>query len=151
MTAFQSLPDEKLIITYGKNDPDKQKIASLAEHYPNISMKLSPSDDELRELIRGAKATIYIPVDEDFGMSPVESMACGTPVIGVNDGGLKESIIDGVSGILIDERCEPEDIVEAVKKMNISPLSSEACVKRASDFSLEKFQSILKNLIENKN
>lgn len=151
VTAFQSLPDEKLIITYGKNDPDKQKIASLAEHYPNISMKLSPSDDELRELIRGAKATIYIPVDEDFGMSPVESMACGTPVIGVNDGGLKESIIDGVSGILIDERCEPEDIVEAVKKMNISPLSSEACVKRASDFSLEKFQSILKNLIENKN
>ncbi len=49
-------------------------------------MRESPSDIELRELIRGAKATIYVPVDEDFGMSPVESMACGTPVIGVNDG-----------------------------------------------------------------
>jgi glycosyltransferase involved in cell wall biosynthesis len=56
-------------------------------------MKESPSDEELRTLIRGAKATIYVPVDEDFGMSPVESMACGTPVIGVDDGGLKESII----------------------------------------------------------
>jgi len=40
-------------------------------------------------------------VDEDFGMSPVESMACGTPVIGVDEGGLKETIIDGKTGKLI--------------------------------------------------
>ncbi|MCB9806641.1 glycosyltransferase [Candidatus Peribacteria bacterium] len=69
-------------------------------------MRESPSDSELRELIRGAEATIYIPVDEDFGMSPVESMSCGTPVIGVNDGGLKETIIDGETGFLINPRCE---------------------------------------------
>jgi glycosyltransferase involved in cell wall biosynthesis len=37
---------------------------------------------------------IYIPVDEDFGMSPVESMASGVPVIGANEGGLKETIIE---------------------------------------------------------
>lgn len=80
-------------------------------------MKESPSDEELRTLIRGAKATIYVPVDEDFGMSPVESMSCGTPVIGVNDGGLKESIIDGKTGILIDARCHPEDIQDAVREI----------------------------------
>lgn len=79
--AFQKVSDENLIITYGKNDPEKANIESLVQGYPNIEMKESPSDTELRELIRGAKATIYIPVDEDFGMSPVESMACGTPVI----------------------------------------------------------------------
>ncbi len=39
-------------------------------------MRKSPTDQELRDLIRGALATIYVPVDEDFGMSPVESMAC---------------------------------------------------------------------------
>jgi len=77
-------------------------------------MRESPSDEELKSLIRGAKATIYVPVDEDFGMSPVESMACGTPVIGVDDGGLKESIIDGKTGILINPRCEPQDIIDAV-------------------------------------
>ena len=81
VTAFQSLPEEKLIITYGKNDPERQKIANMVNGYKNIEMRLSPSDTELRDLIRGAKATIYVPVDEDFGMSPVESMACGTPVI----------------------------------------------------------------------
>lgn len=92
--AFQDLPHEKLIITYGKNDPEKTKITQMIQGYPNIEMVLSPDDTQLRELIRGAQATIYVPVDEDFGMSPVESMSCGTPVIGVNDGGLKESIID---------------------------------------------------------
>jgi glycosyltransferase involved in cell wall biosynthesis len=56
-------------------------------------------------------------VDEDFGMSPVESMACGTPVIGVNDGGLKETILDGETGILIHPECKPSDIVKAVKKI----------------------------------
>lgn len=85
VTAFQRMPEENLIITYGKNDPERATISEMIQGYPNISMRESPSDMELRELIRGATATIYVPVDEDFGMSPVESMSCGTPVIGVND------------------------------------------------------------------
>jgi len=80
------MPEKKLIVTYGKNDPEKGKIEAMVLGHDNITMIQSPSDVELRELIRDAKATIYVPVDEDFGMSPVESMACGTPVIAVNDG-----------------------------------------------------------------
>lgn len=105
------------------------------------------SDLELRELIRDAKATIYVPVDEDFGMSPVESMACGTPVIAVDDGGLKESIIDGKTGLLIDPRCKPEDIIQAVKKITtIGDLSAD-CVQRGADFSLDSFQMQLKKIL----
>lgn len=107
-------------------------------------MRESPSDEELRELIRGAIATIYVPIDEDFGMSPVESMACGTPVIGVNDGGLKESIIDGKTGILINPRCVPEDIQEAVQKITTMKDLSTACIERASDFGLKKFEQQLR-------
>jgi glycosyltransferase involved in cell wall biosynthesis len=44
-------------------------------------------------------------------------MACGTPVIGVSDGGLKETIIDGKTGILIHPDCLPSDISKAVKKI----------------------------------
>ncbi len=150
VSAFRELRNEKLIITYGKNDPERQKIADMAQGYENIEMKLSPSDTELRELIRGAKATIYVPVDEDFGMSPVESMACGTPVIGVNDGGLKESIIDGKTGILIDPECRPGDIGVAVGKINSTPPDTQTCLERAQEFSLEKFTLTLKNLINNK-
>ncbi len=133
------MPDKKLIITYGKNDPEKNKIQEMTHGYANIEMRESPSDTELRELIRGARATIYVPVDEDFGMSPVESMACGTPVIAVNDGGLKESIIDGKTGILINPECTPEQIAEVIKKLPQYNLKSEDCITRAADFSLEKF------------
>ncbi len=109
-------------------------------------MRQSPSDIELRDLIRGAIATIYIPVDEDFGMSPVESMACGTPVVAVNDGGLKESIIDGKTGILINPACLPIHIIEAVKKIETLELF-DACVNRGADFSLQKFQIQLLRLL----
>lgn len=89
----------------------------MIEGYENISAICSPDDEELRKLIQEATATIYVPVDEDFGMSPIESMSCGTPVIGVNDGGLKETILDGKTGILIHPDCKPSDIAEAVKKI----------------------------------
>lgn len=50
--AFQKLSNEKLIITYGKNDPEKTKITQMIQGYTNIEMILSPDDTRLRELIR---------------------------------------------------------------------------------------------------
>lgn len=144
--AFQDMPGENLVITYGKNDPEKNKIMSMIQGYDNITLRESPSDAELRDLIRSAKATIYIPVDEDFGMSPVESMACGTPVIGVNDGGLKESIIDGVTGILINPIGTPEYIIRAVQELPQKNIQSSACIGRASDFSLTRFTQKLREI-----
>lgn len=85
VSAFQRMPTERLILTYGANDPEKTKIQNMIKDCPHIMMVQSPSDLELRALIQDARATIYVPVDEDFGMSPLESMSCGTPVIGVNE------------------------------------------------------------------
>ena len=52
VAAFQKMPEERLIITYGKNDPERHNIAKMTEGYTNIEMRESPSDMELRELIR---------------------------------------------------------------------------------------------------
>lgn len=84
--AFIKMPEKNLVLSYGKNDPMKDEILQKIQGKKNIFAIEAPSDDILLGLIRGAIASIYIPVDEDFGMSPVESMACGTPVIGVNEG-----------------------------------------------------------------
>ena len=83
--AFLQMPDKNLVFTYGKNDPLKEEILEKCQHAKSIFPIPAPNDDDFIRLVQNAIANIYIPIDEDFGMSPVESMACGVPVIGVNE------------------------------------------------------------------
>lgn len=61
-------------------------------------------------------------MDEDFGMSPVESMACGTPVIGVADGGLKETIVHEKTGVLlpVGKNTTRTDLLDLLKNIIFS-------------------------------
>lgn len=58
------------------------------------------SDGDLLDLFRRCRALVF-PGVEDFGMVPVEAQACGAPVVGVNAGGLRETVVDGVTGVLV--------------------------------------------------
>ena len=139
--AFLDMPEKNLVFTYGKNDPMREDIFAKICNSKNIKAIESPTDDELIHLIQWATATIYIPVEEDFGMSPVESMACGTPVIGAREGWLLETIIEWETGLLIE--VNKENLKTAIRKM--TPAYAESlcakCVERAGEFSLEKFDS----------
>lgn len=148
--AFIDMPEKNLILTYGKNDPDKENILTRIAGKPNIIALESPDDSALIRLIQWATATIYIPIDEDFGMAPVESMACGTPVIGANEWGLRETIYDPTTGKLIDIFDRDSGI--EILKYTIEHITSEQwknmrrdCILRATDFSLEKFEKKLKS------
>lgn len=59
------------------------------------------SDDELVLLYNQARALVYSPVLEPFGLAPLEAMACGTPVVAVMEGGVRESVLDGETGRLV--------------------------------------------------
>ena len=113
----------------------------MAKGYQNIEMRLSPSDEELRGLIRWAKATIYIPVDEGLWHESRGIHGMRHASNRVNDGGLKESIVDGQSGILIDAECQPNDIINAISHINTSPLDATSCVQRGEYFSLKSSKS----------
>jgi glycosyltransferase involved in cell wall biosynthesis len=148
--AFLQMPDQKLIFTYGKNDPMKDEILEKIRWKNNIRAIESPNDTDLITLIQGSAATIYIPIDEDFGMSPVESMACGTPVIGVNEGGLKETIIQDKTGKLIeiqDPSLWIQNLRTAVQETYTAKWESmrDDCIARARDFSLDAFEKKLKS------
>ncbi|EKE29615.1 MAG: glycosyl transferase group 1 [uncultured bacterium (gcode 4)] len=145
--AFKEMPDKELVFAYWRNDPEKEAILKSVEWFDNITPIESPSDEELRKLIWEAIATIYIPINEDFGMSPVESMACWVPVIWVNDWGLRETVIDKETWILIDKEAKIADIKDAVKNLTLeeSIKMNEKCVARASEFSLETFWNKLKD------
>ncbi len=152
VSAFLGMPERRLILSYGRNDPMKDRILRMIEGYENIIAIESPSDRLLLQLIQWAIATIYIPIDEDFGMSPVESMACGTPVIGADEGWLRETVIEGKTGKLIEiVNCELwsvnlKQIIQNTKKSEWVSMWDD-CRERAEDFSLEKFEKKLQSLL----
>lgn len=147
--AFLQMPDKNLVFTYGKNDPLKEEILEKCQHAKNIFPIPAPNDDDFIRLVQNAIANIYIPIDEDFGMSPVESMACGVPVIGVNEWGLKETVINGKTGVLLPARIQVSDIIAGVQKIDEKTALAlrENCVQRAEKFSLENFIANLKKFL----
>ena len=152
--AFLRMSDQNLIFTYGKNDPMKNEILSKIEWKNNIRAIESPDDNELISLIQGATATIYIPVDEDFGMSPVESMACGTPVIGANEWWLKETIIPDKTWKLIEIPDFEKGVENLMNTIQATPMGAwesmkQESISRAQDFSLDAFEKKLQSSLQN--
>jgi len=137
--AFKGLPSHRLVVT--SDGSQRQALELLAAGAPNISFTGSVSDARLAEWIGGALATVYLPRDEDFGLSPVESMAAGKPVLGVSEGGLLETVIPGETGWLLPSNPSAEAIREAV--LRIEPEAAHAmrasCERQAARFGLERF------------
>ncbi|HPA25746.1 MAG TPA: glycosyltransferase [bacterium] len=147
--AFQKMPDKKLVVSSGGDD--LENVKQLANGYENIKILGWQNDDELKNLVGNCLATIYIPINEDFGMTPLESMSAGKPCIGVFDGGLKETIIDRLTGKFIPENYTIEDIIKAVEWLTPEQaLKMRAdCEMQAEKFSEEKFIEKMKNIINN--
>lgn len=145
--AFQHMPNKKLVIASGGEDADR--VAELARGYENIRLVGWVDDAQLKELVGSCIANIYIPIDEDFGMTAVEGMSAGKPCIGVEEGGLRETIIPDKTGVLIPAKYRIEDLLEAVKSM--TPERALAmrndCEQQAARFSLERFEREMKEVI----
>ena len=112
----------------------------------NIKLLGWVSDEELYKLYVEAKGFIALARDEDFGMTVVESQAAGTPVIAFNGGGFKESVVDGVTGILIDDTSE-NTIGRAIKRFNKIKWDKSKIQKNAERFSKERFGSNIKKYL----
>lgn len=97
------------------------------------------SDERLAGLYANAKGFIALARDEDFGMTVVEAQAAGTPVIAFNGGGFKESVIDGKTGILIEDT-DVADIKKAIEKLNRTNWNKKLIQNNARRFSKERFE-----------
>lgn len=96
-------------------------------------------DEELYKILGEAKAFIALARDEDFGITAVEAQAAGTPVIAFNGGGFKETVINGKTGVLIDE-ISVESLKNAINKIEKTKWGREALINNAERFSKEKFK-----------
>ncbi|MDR2877836.1 MAG: glycosyltransferase [Chromatiales bacterium] len=140
--AFLAMPDKCLIVASGGSEA--ASLRALAANAPNIRFTGWLTDAELAHLMGRAIAAIYIPRDEDFGMSAIEAMAAGKPVIGVEEGGLPESVVHGETGLLLPADPPPAAIVQAVRRLD-APAASVmrmACEARAGQFSQARFLSL---------
>jgi glycosyltransferase involved in cell wall biosynthesis len=74
---------------------------------------------KLRDLYNRARLCVYTPIAEPFGLVPLEAMACGTPVVGVREGGVVESIVHEHTGLLVER--DPDRFAAAVQSMLANP------------------------------
>lgn len=114
----------------------------------NVSFVENCNDKQKEVILRKAKALIYLSIEEDFGIVPIESMSEGTPVIGIASGGVKETIINKKTGILFYERTEFA-LEKAIREFNQKKWSQDLCRNQAEKFSEKIFINKLSNLIEN--
>lgn len=145
--AFLQMPDKRLVVV--SEGSDLLRLKQMAQGADNIHFIGWPERNQLPDLLGNAIATLYIPKDEDFGVSPVESMAAGKPVIGVAEGGLLETIIDGETGILVAPEPTLEDIISAVQAMMPKRALEmrKDCELRAQRFRKEIFLEKIKKVL----
>jgi glycosyltransferase involved in cell wall biosynthesis len=116
--------------------PDRARLAAIAG--PQVTLHGSLPDVEVRSLYQRATA-VLLPGEEDFGIVPVEAQACGRPVVAYARGGALETVVDGVTGVLVADP-SVEALAEglaAVRRLSFDPAALAA---HADRFSRERFK-----------
>jgi glycosyltransferase involved in cell wall biosynthesis len=125
--------------------PERARLESRAAGAP-VEFLGYQTDEEIRELYRGALATV-LPGEEDFGIVPVESQACGRPVVALWRGGARETVRDGVTGVLVEEPT-PEAFAGAFTSLNGRWFNQDVIRRHAEQFSRARFASTMKRLLD---
>ena len=125
---------------------EKARLEEMATD--NVQLLGRVPDEDLPDLYRGARGLIF-PAEEDFGIVPVEAMACGTPVIAYARGGALDSVRGGKTGVFFEE--------QTVDSLRNAVLEFESCrqdfnlsdiTKHAQNFGSERFRRELQAVID---
>lgn len=104
-----------------------------------MEIKTSISNDKLVQLYNKAKLVVYTPYLEPFGLVPLEAMACGTPVVAVKEGGVRESVIHNETGILTER--DEDMFAKAVTELLSDDKKRQALSKRGIEV-VKKFWTL---------
>jgi len=147
--VFRELPEEKLLIVggYAQGDHAAKYHHKLVKNIPdNVEIRGAISEDELIDLYARCKGLICTAKDEDFGLTPVEAMASGKPVVAVNEGGFQETVINGRTGLLVE--ANRDELVSAIREISKDPgRYMETCIERAMEFDTSIFLDKMGELI----
>lgn len=126
--------------------PDAKRLKKFASR--SVRFLGNVSEDKLAAIYRGARALIMTQA-EDFGIAALEAQAAGVPVIAYGEGGAKETVLAGETGLYFNPQTEDvlKDALRKFEKMEFSP---HDCMKNAQKFSIEKFKESLKSFVKEK-
>ncbi len=135
--AFAGLDRRLLVVGDG---PELGRLRRMAP--PNVRFLGRVEDAEMADLYRGARALLF-PGVEDFGIVPLEAMACGRPVIALGRGGALDTMIDGRTGLLFEEQ-SAAGLAAAIRRFEAETepgLDPAAIAAHAARFGPERFRA----------
>jgi glycosyltransferase involved in cell wall biosynthesis len=149
MAAFKRMPERRLIVI--GDGPDAQRCRDLAGS--NIRFLGHQSTEVLRDHMQRAKAFVFA-AEEDFGITPLEAQACGTPVIAYARGAAKETLrgpSHAAPSAVFFQQQTPEAVVDAVLRFEGGEgdaIRPEACRSNAMRFAPPRFRQELMACIQ---
>jgi len=112
---------------------------------PSVRFAGRVSDAQTADLMRGCRALV-VTATEEFGIAAVEAQASGRPVIAVDDGGARETVIEGETGTLWAPR-DADALMGAVRRFDALAVDPRACVRNAQRFDVARFGAGLREIV----
>ena len=142
--AVEACTKLKLPLSVVGDGPDHDKLVAMAG--PTIEFYTNVSDTEMVHHFQTAEAFIF-PGLEDFGITPVEAMACGTPVVAFKDGGALDSVKEEVSGAFFNQQTTGS-LTRALKNFDASSFDPITVRSHAEQFSTKHFKQAISKLVD---
>jgi glycosyltransferase involved in cell wall biosynthesis len=124
--------------------PEMARLRGIAG--PTVRFLGEVDDQTLESAYRECRALIFTS-DEDFGLVPLEAMGSGRPVLALNRGGARETVVAGVTGAFYED-AGPDALIEAMQHFRPDDFDPIACRHRAEEFSLERFRCGIETVIK---
>ncbi len=142
--AFRDMPGKRLKV-FGSG-VDLSRLKEIAGESKNIEFLGRVSEEEKAKLYQKCQAFLN-PQEEDFGITIVEAMASGRPVLAYNRGGATETVIENKTGLFFNNQ-SVEEIKKTVELFNNEKFDPQEIKQHAREFSEEVFRNKIKNFIE---
>lgn len=144
--AFNKLNLPLVVIGDG---PERKKLETMIDRPESIKLFGFVSDEELPAYYQNCRAFI-MPQEEDFGITPIEAMSYGKPVLALNNGGALETVIEGKTGEFFGDPI-PEALADGIRRLNDNyPSYSQELIRdNAERFSADKFRDEISRLVYN--
>lgn len=140
---------ERNLVIVG-DGPERKHLGEIASgHESSIHFEGILSDDQVRDHLRECRGFLF-PGMEDFGLAPLEAMACGVPVVAYDGGGFTEVMQEGVTGVLFEEP-RVDRLVDAIKRFEKSSFPAEKVRKEVINFSEQRFLDELLTIVRRAN